>query len=467
MFRSIALILSGNLTNAALMLARNLVIARLISLEDYGIASTFVLAVAIVEMMSALGLQQQMVQSKTGADPEFQAALQGFQALRGVMNGIFLFLLAGPLAAFFGVPEVTWAYRAIALVPLMQGFVHFDMYRMSRTLNYLPGTITLVVPPLASLLLVWPLYLIFADYRVLLFAILAQYALILTASHILAKRPYRLRLDRGVMARGLRFGWPLMLNGALMFAVFNGERMIVGRELGLEALALFSMAFSLTLSPALVLSRSAMSFFLPQLSGTLGTAPFPALAMAAFQGHLVLGCAMVLGVALVGGPFVHAVLGLKYADAIPLLTWLAILQALRVFKGGCSTVAMSAAHTENAMLANLVRVALLPLAWIWVAGGGDLLDVIWIGILGELAGLAIGLALALWRLDLPLRPLAAPLGVSAVLLGVAGLHAARLTDWQPDPLTGTGLAVLFALVLLAVRDLRLYLRHRTMSRHED
>ncbi len=73
--------------NAILMMVRNLLVARLISLQDYGLASTFVLAVTIVEMMSALGLQQQMVQSKQGDEPYLQASLQGFQAFRGVING--------------------------------------------------------------------------------------------------------------------------------------------------------------------------------------------------------------------------------------------------------------------------------------------------------------------------------------------------------------------------------------------
>lgn len=455
--------MSGNLSNAILVMARNIIVARLISLEDYGIATTFVLAMTLVEMMSALGLQQQIVQAKNGDDPAFQAALQGFHLLRGCLNGVFLFLMAAPIASYFGAPETTWAFRVIALVPVIAGFMHFDMHRLSRQMNFLPSMLSTFLPALATLLAVYPLYLMFDDYRILLFAIMTQQVVMLVMSHLVAKRPYRLRLDRAVMGRSLRFGWPLLVNGALMYAVFNGERIIIGGELGLEALALFGMAMSLTLSPTLVMSKSAMSFLLPQLSAAIGKDPYSGLAMATFQMHLVLGNVLVLCVVLLGGPFLHIVLGLKYAAAIPLLTWLAIMQAFRVYKGACSVVAMAAAHTENAMIANIVRVALLPVAWLVVVSGGDLLDLILIGIAGEAIGFAIGLALALWRQSLPLRPLMVPMAVSALVLLVAGFQAYHQVGWAPDMVIVLVLVVLSALSVLVMPELRGYVRRRSMQ----
>ena len=56
-------------------------------------------------------------------------------------------------------------------------------------------------------------------------------------SHLVAERPYRLVLDREIMAESLRFGWPLLVNGVLLFVVFNGDRVIVGHGLGMATLA--------------------------------------------------------------------------------------------------------------------------------------------------------------------------------------------------------------------------------------
>jgi len=75
MLRTAFVILSGNAATSLLLLVRNLVIARLISVEDYGIAATFGIVMALIEMASYLGMQQQIVQSKDGEDPRFQASL--------------------------------------------------------------------------------------------------------------------------------------------------------------------------------------------------------------------------------------------------------------------------------------------------------------------------------------------------------------------------------------------------------
>ncbi len=470
MFRSFALILSGNLSNTLLGMVRSLLAAALISLEDFGIAATFMVAMAVIEMVSALGLKQQIVQAREGNDPDFQAALQGFQLLRGLVNGVALVGLAWPMAWFFGLPELVWAYQLVALAPVLRAFEHFDAQRLARQMNYWPTLVSGALPALGSVLAVWPLYLMFGDFRVLLFAVLIQAALSVLATHLVARRPYRLRFDRAVMATSLRFGWPIMLNGILMFVIFNGDRMIVGRELGMAALAVFSMALSLTLSPAGLLSAVLSKFFLPQLSAAKDDpAALAGLSVITVQAHVVLGGLLIAGVGLLGGPLLHLVLGEKYAPAIPLLTWLALMQGFRVGKGASSVIALAVARTGNATIANIPRVLLLLPAWYAAATGHDLLVVIWLGILGEIAGFVLARALVMAHLALPWRRLV-PVLVPAALLVAAGAGHAHLQTpggWAPNPWTGALLAVLLALTLLAARQLRAYVVRRQMHLYDE
>lgn len=470
MFRSIFLILSGNLFSAIIVMARNIVIARLISISDYGIASTFMLAMAIVEMMSALGLQQQMVQAKNGNDPHLQASLQGFQVIRACTNSILLYLLSAPLAKFFGHPELAWTYQIVALLPLINGLSHFDQYRMSRQMNYWPSFIISVAPALISTMLVFPLYLVFGDYRVVLFTLMAQSMLMLIATHIVATRPYKLSLDRKIIASSIRFGWPILLNGILMFGIFNGDRMIVARQQGMSELGLFSMAFSLALTPALVIVRSLMSFFLPQLSSTEDREKFQYLSMVSIQAHIFFGNCLIVGIGLFGGPFLHFSLGEKYAAAIPLLTWLGLMQGLRIAKGGSSSITLAKAQTSNGTIGNITRVAALPIAWYVLAQGGSLYHMIWIGLAAELIGFVLDLWIGVWRLKLSLKPLWPSFALSGLLFCVAALNAQMQylsQDWMPDFRTGLALVLLLALTTLAMRDLRLYVTRRQLARHEE
>jgi O-antigen/teichoic acid export membrane protein len=470
-FRKALLILSGNAFASLLLLARTLIVARLIPVEDFGIAATFALSMAIVEMMSALGLQQQIVQAKDGNDPRLQAGLQGFQVLRGLAAGAALFLLAGPIARFLNVEQVTWAYQLLAVVPVLHALVHFDIYRMNRKMVYLPGILTGVVPAAVSLAIVWPLALWFGDWRVMLFSILAQALLTVLMSHLVAERPYRLLFDRAIMAQSFRFGWPLLANGVLLFLVFNGEKLIVGRELGMVDLAIFSMGITLTLTPTLVMAKSLQTFFLPQLSAVhshpQAGQDFGSLARATVQGSMLIGAVLVVAVLLLGEPLVHLLLGPKYAGLAVPLVGLAVVQALRVFKAGSSITALACGQTGNALVANLLRVALLPVAWLVLHQGGGLTEVIWIAIAGESIGFAVSLLLVRYRIGVAMRPMLLSLAIAAAILALAAAVLANDGALTTDaPLNWEIFAVALVLVgalMLSMSDLRQYVSRRMAS----
>lgn len=460
MFRTALLILSGNAAASLLLLARNLIVARLISVENYGIAATFAISMAIVEMMSQLGLHQQIVQAKDGDDARYQSGLQGFQVFRGVIAGAILFFAADLIAGFLNIPDVAWAYQVMALLPVFSSLHHFDIHRLNRQMRFWPMVLTNGVPALVSLIMVWPLYKIFGDYQVMLWAIILQISLMTVTSHLVAERPYRLILDRKIMAGSLRFGWPLLVNGILMFLVFNGDKLIVGRELGMATLAIFAMGFTLTLTPTLVMANSAHNFFLPQLSkidrDDVSTIErFQHLSTTALQVGLLNGAILVVAIALIGTPLVTVLLGETYADLIPLLMPLAVLQAVRVAKSGSSVVALSAGHTANAMQANLVRVASLPLAWYAVVQGAGLLSVIWIALGAETIGYFLSLWLLRARVGTRLRAMFWP-----VLCIITFMSAAILVPLSFGWMVPAVLIALLAGTVMLMTDLRRYIAHR-------
>lgn len=462
MLRTVILLLSGNAFGSLVLLLRNLVIARLLSLEDFGIAATFAVSIAIVEMASGLGLQQLIVQDKNGEDPRLQAGLQGFNLVRGLFAGLALFLLAPLIAQFLGIPEIAWAYQLMALVPVMRGFEHFDIHRLNRAMQFGPLILTKTVPALISVLSIWPLFMLFDDYRVMLYAVLLQWALAVLVSHLVAKRRFALSFHNATMRKSLKFGWPLLINNILLFLVFQGDRLLVGRELGMAELAIFSMGVTFTLTPTLVSGASEQQFFLPQLSAAREErARFQALAHAAMQASLVSGLVLVLLVAALADPLVQVLLGAKYAALAPLLPWFAIWQALRTFKTGNTVVALSQAQTANAMIANAVRMLALPVAWFALLQGAEILHVIWIAIAGELCGYLVSLVLATRRARLPVAPLALPLVFAALTLVAVGLQTGGLEGQTGIGIAGWALVLSLAMGAgLSMRALIWYAFHR-------
>lgn len=424
MLKKAFMLVSGNAFGSALLLLRNLIIARLISPEDYGIASTFAIAMSIVEMLSYFGLNQMIVVDKDGDDPGVQKAMQGFQVLRGLTSSALLFVIAHPYARFLGIEHVAWAYQAIAFIPLVNGLQHFDMHRLKRHLKFTPWIVTQALPPLISVLSVWPLALYFGDYRIMLVALFVQAGAMVILSHVMAERRYGLTFDFALIRRATIFGWPLLLNGVLLFGVFNGERLIVGRELGMSQLAVFSMAITLTLTPTLVLAGAVQSLFLPQLSTARNRdESFRWLGVAATEAGLAIGVLLVLGVVLLGGPVIHLLLGPKYAAIMEILVPMAVVQAVRVAKTGGSTVALSKERSGNAAAANLFRVLSLPISWYAVTHTGTVMTVIFIAIAAEALGYLLSLMLAARRTGILLGPLVLPSALTAMACAAALIDA--------------------------------------------
>lgn len=421
MFRTALLILSGNAASSLLLLARNLIIARLIPVQDYGIASTFAVVMAVVEMASAFGLQQQIVQSKHGDDPHFQAALQGFQLLRGVVSGVGMFLLAGPLAQFLGIPEVIWAYQILALVPVLNALQHFDIHRLNRQMRFGPLILTGAVPAILALVAVWPLAVYMGDWQVMFWSIIVQTAVGAITSHLVAERPYRVVFDHKIIGESVRFGWPLLANAVLMFLTFQGDKLVVGRLLGMEAMAIFAMGITLTLTPTLVFARSAQNLFLPRLSRAAESPEFPRIATATLETVAFGSLIFTLGVLLVGGPVIELLLGQKYLAIVPLLIWFAIGQAVRMMKVGPALVALALGTTSNAMAANALRVLALPLVWIVAQRSGSMFDLLLVILAGEVAGLILALLLMVRRSPLRLADAVVPQLLTLVTLTATGL----------------------------------------------
>jgi len=413
-----------------MLLLRNLLVARLVSIEDYGIAATFAISMAVVEMMSGFGLQQLIIQDEKGDKSEFQAGLQGFNILRGMIAGGSLFFLSGPIALFLGVPEITWAYQLLALIPFIRGFEHFDVHRLNRNMKFLPLILTKTIPALLAVLSIWPLYHFFEDYRIMLYSVLLQWVLFVFTSHWVAKQKYQFVFNQEVMRQGVKFGWPLLVNNIALFAVLQGDRIIVGREAGLEILAIFSMGVTLTMSPTLVSSSSEQQFFLPQLAACKNKkAEFERMAVAAMQTSLISGVVFIFLAITITAPLSIVILGEKYSELVVLLPWMAIWQAARTFKIGNTTVSLSYALTANAMIANCTRILALPIAWYILANGGEIIHLIWVATLGELLAYFVSLVLVVHRIKLNLFRMIPSIALTSISLATASIYALQLSGY--------------------------------------
>jgi hypothetical protein len=228
--------------------------------------------------------------------------------------------------------------------------------------------------------------------------------------------------------------------------------------LGMEALAIFAMGVTLTLTPTLVIAKTVQSLMLPRLSSAMDDQPaFQRQAALTFESTLFLGVLFAVAVLLLGPMVTQVLLGSRYALLFPLIFLFALHQTLRVFKAGPALIALARGTTTNAMIANLVRVAALPFCWRVAATSGDILSILWIIIVAEIASYAV--ALALLPRVVTRASLLSHFTVGLLLLLCVARAMTASTVIAPWPVWVAAVAGL-ALCLTAMPEFRAYVRLR-------
>ena len=419
-------------------LARNILIARVLLPADFGIGATFTITITFLEMLSNFGLEQMLIQAKEGDDPRMLSTAHVIMVLRGVVIGLIIYLGAPLMARLFHIPDAQWAFRVLAVTPVIKGFTHLDIYRLQRRFRY-GGIVTANLSATVFVTLAaWPVARWYGDYVALLWISLTLVTIKTSFSHLFRERAYRWGWEGCYVRQFLSFGWPLLLNGVLLFGTLQGDRTIVGSTYGVALLGVFTIAFQLTNIPTGLITGVSRRLALPLFSGVQDD-------RAAFNRHYrlfnellsLVGGVLVVLFTLFGGWVIIFLYGQKYAEAGVIVGWLGAMQAMRLVRGLPSTASTAHGDTKNMLVSNIFRsVALLgsfvvaymgwPIMWVAVCAlGGEYLGYfVAIGRLKMKHGVAMGLSLK------PASRLFAVMAVclltQRIFLGGVGWHVSGL-----------------------------------------
>lgn len=439
--------------------ARNIIVARLLTPADVGLGATFWITVALLQMISDLASDRLLIQAPDGDEPQFQDTLHLWEFGRGLLNSLLLFALAWPVAYLFKAPQALWAFQSVALVPLLRGLCHLDVRRFHRHLRYGPGVNIELVAQIGALALAYPLCRWRGDYAAVLVLVLLHELIRTIGSYVAAERRYRWAWSGPHVRRLLTFGWPLLANGLLLFAIMKGDRLIVGAGYSTYDLGLYAMAFALASAP----------FSL--IAGVLNPLALPLLAAVQDQPadleRRVQLCTAVFALAagVVGIPLVvfapwllERLYGAPYAAAAGVLVWLVTARMVWFVRVAPTLTAMARADTRNALLANVFRLTGVGLAVLAAGLGLALEAVAAAALIGEVVAALAAVALVRWRHHIPLRlslvPTAALLPVFAAVLSLREVFGPDRPDVMLAASGALGL-LLAGLMLTLVPPLRL------------
>jgi len=372
---------------------RNIIIARLIAPDQFGIAAALAMTVAMVEMLSDLGVGRYLTRIRGGGEESWLSTANAISIIRGTLGSSVLFCLAPLIASSLNMEEHVWSFRLVALLPFFRGFTHNEIWFAQRYLRYKAFVICQALPQVITLFVSIPLALWLKDFRAMMYILMLNSILNVVLSHLVLEQKYCIGIDKTKFKKLLKFGIPLLLDGLLVFLVLHGDRLIFARHYGPDLLGIYSAAFLLAWTPTAVIGRIATSLGLPYFSrfqddviereSKYSQAVMLSLIPAVFL-------AFFFGVA--GGELIEIAFGVDYYTSSLFIAWLGFGRALSILRTVPIVLALAEGRSVVTMLTNLTR-SLAVVFGILSAGSVTPVVIMMIAVTGELAALITAICL--------------------------------------------------------------------------
>jgi O-antigen/teichoic acid export membrane protein len=369
-------------------------LAHLLSKGDFGVAAALTITLQLLEMLSDPAADRLIVQARATDIDRLMATAHLLTIVRGFLVGLLLLLLAPLAASLFGIADAAPAFMILAAVPVIRAGLNLDCRRAQRDLKSGPAVLVELLPQAGALALTYPAVAWSGGFEAVLWITIGQALLQLAVTHALAGKAYRVGFDREWFQRIMAFTWPAMISALTLLAVYQGDRIIVGRVFGIEALAAYSVAFVLTMVPAGLVGRAGTSLLVPVFAELDGQ---PELRRTRFilsiELTVVLAALYLAAFIMLGGQAVALVFGPKYAGLGHLTAVLATMWALRMLQMPLTSFLLAAGEPRTLTIGGAIRASALGLAIAVAAFGGNLILLAATGIAGE----ALALLFHAWR----------------------------------------------------------------------
>ncbi len=427
-------------------LLRYVALARLLGPTQLGMAATLVLTSAFFDIISDTGSDRFLIQDRDGDLPAAQKLVQLVYIFRGAAIAACLLASAWPVALFYKTPALAPGLMVLALSPLIMGFLHLDVRRYQRRMDFRADAIGQLTAESLCLIVTLVAAWYMRSFKAVLFGLILRSAIIVLVSHLTAERRYEVGFSREHSGRLRRFAAPLMISGLLLFMATQGDRAFVGRELGLTALGRYSAVILLIYYPAGMLARFIQVMYLPALAACRDNPAKRERLVSVFGGQTVLvALGMITGFAVVAPFLVTVLFGSKFKETAFVVALIGILQASRFLIVWPTTVALSEGRSTGPLAVNTVRLVAYPAALVGGLTLGGLAGVVIGFAFGEIAAQATGVGL-LNRANG--KPLLSDFDRIAGFVFVSACISAW--PWTMEHHSLVGAAVLAALLLLSM-----------------
>lgn len=334
-------------------LISTVILARLLTTDDFGVAAIAMSIFAIINIFSQFGFETVLIQKKNVTENDYNTAWS-FNFLFGVLASVFLFSISSLVADFYQNEDLGSITKVIAFMFLLHGFRNIGVVDFQKNLTFDKEFKLHVIPKFISFFITIGLAFYYENYWALVVGNVAWKAIEVVNSYLM--HPFRPKFCFKSSAQLFGFSKWLMANNFLNIVNTRSPELILGKLLSPHAAAIFNLAAEI--------GQMATS----EIIANLNRAIYPGYAKVANDlgelRSLYLGTIRVIafiamplgaGLALVAHFVVPLMLGDQWLEAIEPLIYLALAGSFYALKSNSNYIYFSIGNPKIASFELAIR----------------------------------------------------------------------------------------------------------------
>lgn len=374
-----------------LALISTVVLARLLTPEDFGIVAIAVTLLAVVSAMTDLSLAQALIQHENPLRTHFDTVWT-LGVLRGTIVG-GLYAVSGPLVAdIFNDGRLAPVMAVLGGGIFLTGLANPRRIMLQKDLIFWQDFLLKVGEKLVAVIVTVAIALIYRSYWALVWGTIAGQAASVLVSYTIM--PYRPKIGFEGARRLFSFSIWLTLGQVMNTVNWRFDQLLLGRFIGKADLGLYSVGDNLAQLPTREATAPLTQTLFPAFAKVAG-APDRLRSVYQSSQALVTAAALPLGVgtALLAHPIVLLTMGPKWLGAVVVIQGLASIFALQTLGSLVQPLGMAVGGTRSLFTRDAIMFAIrIPIITTGLMLGG-LVGVVLARIVSGLVAIAFNMSL--------------------------------------------------------------------------
>lgn len=251
--RSSAVTIGGYGVSQALRLASNLLLARLLFPEAFGIMALVTVLMIGLVMFSDVGITPAIMSSKRGDDPAFLDTAWTIQVARGIMLWLVTLAAASPMAWFYDAPDLLYLIPVAGTTLIIAGLNPTRIDTAGRHMAL--GRVTAldlssqVCSVFVTITLAW---ITGSVWALIIGSIVGALVMLVLSWTLLPGHRNRPRFEPDALQELVHYGKWIFLSTIAGFAILQSDKLIMGRLVTLDVLGLYNIGYFLASFPMML-----------------------------------------------------------------------------------------------------------------------------------------------------------------------------------------------------------------------